>query len=153
MSQQRIVPGGNIETVTPGELSKLLADFNRAGHVAWGSGSIEKKMENWPVMGHHRQIRVNTAKGNNNLPVPANVYTDLFPLNLGRGGLSIINIGANPCFIFLATATDAQELNGAVASGYIASDGSWDGRIGHAQWCGAVSVLSVLGTTLVVAEL
>ena len=153
MSKQRVTPGGTIETVTPGELATIIQGLSRAGHVAWGSGSIEKKMENWPVMGHERQIRVNTAKGTDNLVIAANVYTDIFPLNLGRGGLSIINIGANPCFIFLATASDAQQSNGAVASGYVATNGDWDGRIGRAEWCGAVSVLSVLGTTLVVAEL
>ena len=150
--KQRVQAGGTLDIATKEEIAELLRDFGKSGHVAFGNDRIERIQENWPVMGHRRQIRVKSTHGSNNVVIAANAYTDIFPANHGRGGLSIINIGANPCFVFLGTAEEAQEQNGAIASGYIAANGDWDGKIGNAEWVGPVSVLSVLGTTLVTAE-
>jgi hypothetical protein len=150
--RQTVRHGATIETVTPAELADFLRDFSRAGHIGYGSDRIEKKLENWPVMGHERTIRVNASHGNSSLGLVPNTYTDLFIQNAGRGGLSIINIGNNPCWIFGETAANAQN-NNVVPSGYLfANGGAWDGRIGRAEWVGHVSALSVLGTTLVLWE-
>ncbi|MDE2101939.1 MAG: hypothetical protein KGL39_32130 [Patescibacteria group bacterium] len=152
--RQKVHAGGTLEVATPDEIAKLLREFAKSGHHAFGSAKIEKELENWPVMGHQRQIRVPMTHGTNNFLLPANAYTDVFEPNAGRGGLSMINIGANPAFVFLTSADEARQMNGYVASGWLAANGgAWDGRIGDGQWVGEVSALSVLGTTLVLAEI
>lgn len=149
MARQKIVPGGEIEVASPAELAELLREYARSGHHAFGSGSIERKRENWPTMGGQREIRVTMARGNYNLTVAAATYTDLVAANDGRGGLNVQNTGSNPCYVFLTTARFAQDQNGVVAAGYLApSGGAWDGRFGDAEWVGDVSVYSTLGTTL-----
>lgn len=150
--KQKIVHGAVLDVATYNELAELLQKFGESGHVAFGSDSIERELENWPVIGGRRQIRVAKTRGDNGFVVPVNQYTDLLDQDAGRGGLSIVNIGANPCFVFLTDAQTARDQQGHVASGYLAANGgAWDGKIGNAEWVGKVSVLSVLGTTLVFA--
>lgn len=153
MSEQKVKPGGTIRTATVEEIAELLQEFGQATHIAFGADRIERTLENWPVIGQQRKVRVGAMHGTNNFVVAAATYTDLTDANHGRGGLSIINIGANPCFVFLSKAQDAQAAAGAVASGYLAANGgAWDGKLGDAEWVGPVSVLSASGTTLVWAE-
>lgn len=153
--KQRIVHGAEIDAVTKDEIADLLRDFASSDHVAFGGDSIERTQRDWPVKGHKRQIRVNASRGTDNFTVPAgaNVYTDLLPEEHGRGGVSLVNIGANPCFVYLADAQTARDRAGAIAAGYMAAGGTWDGEISDWLWVGPVSVRSVLGTTLVVAIL
>lgn len=151
--RQKLILGKEIDAATKEEVAELLRDFARSGHVAFGGERIEKTLENWPVMGHKRQVRVSNLNGGNNIIIPDSVYTDVLQANNGRGGLSLINIGDNPCSVFLTPATIAEDLDGAVAAGWLfASNGEWDGRIGRAEWTGPVSVFCNGGTTLVVAE-
>lgn len=151
--KQKVVPGGTIDTVTEGEIAKLLREFAAAGHVAFGGDSIEKRLDDWPVKGHSRIIRVGRTSGDSNLALVANAYTDVLPQDAGRGGLSLINIGANPAFVFLATAQEAKDRSGKLATGYLFAGGSWDGKISDQLWVGPISVQSVLGTTLVLGTI
>lgn len=151
--KQRVHAGGTIDTVTTDELATLLQEFGRSGHIAFGSGSIEKELDNWPVMGGRRQIRVVMAHGTNNFIVAANAFTDIVPANNGRGGINIVNKGANEVDIFLATAVQAKDQAGAIACISLAAGASWDGRISGSKWVGDVSCLSVVGTTLAIAEI
>lgn len=149
-----MIAGGQIETVTPDELDKALTEYGKASHIGYGADSVERVVRNWPVQHHERKIRVRNSHGTNNFAAIAATYLDLFPPNHGRGGLSVINIGANPCYVFLTTAAEAKDAQGAVASGYLfANNGTWDGKFGNGEWVGPVSVYSALGTTLVIGEI
>lgn len=154
MSRQRVVAGGQLEVVTPGELAEILQAWSRSSHIGFGNGKIEKTLRNWPVVGHERIIRIRNQHGNPNLVIPASPNpVDIFPSNDGRGGLSIVNIGANPAIVFLDTAAEAAQNESNIACGYLfANNGTWDGKFGNAEWLGPVSVLSALGTTLVTGE-
>lgn len=120
--------------------------------IAFGGGSQEQRLENYPVAGRTRVVTKGHGRGQRQLAIAAAAWTDLVPKNAGRGGLSLINIGANPCWVFLATAGAAQ--NDGVFSGYLFADGGeFDGKITHELWCGPISLYSPLGTTIVWGEL
>lgn len=85
--------------------------------------------------------------------VPANTATNVAYHAIGRVAGSIINAGANPCYLYLASAGD---VNGNVANIpvlYLTAGGSWDFRITNVLWVGHVTALSALGTTLAVANI
>lgn len=147
--EQKIRPGGTIETVTREEIAELLQEFSSSQRVAFGGDSIERTIRDWPVKGHERVIRADSTRGDSNLVIAAAMYVDIVDQNAGRGGLSLINIGANPSFVYMVNAKTAQEQNGKVATGYLAPGASWDGKISDELWVGPVSVQSPLGTTLV----
>lgn len=123
---------------------------SQPAHIAFGASSMEEQLDNYPVMGAKRSIA--PYRGNGGLiTVPASANPmDLLPNDAGRGGLSLINTGANPATVYLARAGDAAQ--GGVPTGYLsANGGAWDGKISSELWCGAVSVVSVAGTTLALA--
>ena len=151
--RQLVKPGGHIDAATRDEIAELLTRFARSSHHAFGSDSIERTLENWPVIGHERKVAVNRSRGDSNLVLGAAVYFDLVDNEAGRGGLSVINIGANPCFVYLTDAQTAQGQNGKVAAGYMFPGGAWDGKIGNETWVGKVSLQSPLGTTIVWAAI
>lgn len=116
-------------------------------HLATGSAQTPQKLENWPIPGHFRYVTPYRGNGGN-LVLAANAFVDVQEGDPGRMGLSLINTGSNPAFVFGARAGDAE--NGGVPTGYLTgTGGSWDGRISGELWCGPVSVQSPLGTTLV----
>lgn len=151
--KQLIKHGATIETATISEIADLLRESSTSEHVAFGGDSIERTVENWPVVGHERKVRATRTQGDDNLVIAAATYTDVLDQDMGRGGLSMMNIGANPCFVYLAAARDAKDRSGKVAAGYLAPGASWDGRISDQMWVGPVSVRSVLGTTLVLGAI
>lgn len=133
---------------------KLLEALNsKPTRIGWGGGrNQQEKLENWPIGGQDRILTPFKSRGSANLVIAPATYTKILPTNGGRGGISLINIGANPCFIYLANTGDAQ--TGAVGAGYLfPNGGDWDGKITHELWCGPVTAYSTLGTTLVLAEI
>jgi hypothetical protein len=120
--------------------------------LAYGGLPVDSKLQNYPVPGIDRVIAKNKTRGNSGLVLTANSFVDVLPNNSGRSGLSLINIGTNPAFVYLSKAGDALESPG-IATGYLFATGVWDGRISDELWCGPVSAMSLLGTTLVLAEL
>lgn len=116
-------------------------------HLATGSAQTPQKLENWPIPGHFRYVT--PYRGNGGLiAATAGVFQDVAEGDPGRMGLSLINSGANPAFVYGARAGDAE--NGGVPTGYVGPNGgAWDGRISGELWCGPVSIQSALGTTLV----
>lgn len=157
MSRQRVVAGGHIDTVTPDEMAALLQEFARSGSHAFGSGQVERKRENWPTLGGVRDIRAigPVPHGAVAQAIAAGAYVDIIPANDGRGGLNVQNVGAaNPAYVFLTTAAQARDLNGAVAGYFLAPNGgAWDGRYSGSRWVGDVCVWSLAGTNIAWGEI
>lgn len=147
--RQRIAHGSVIDAVTTEELQQILKEFSRAGHYALGADTIERDLRDWPVEGHDRRIAVNRSHGGE-IALGANAYVDVVPQENGRGGISISNIGANPCFIYLTDANKVSQQNGVgVPTRYLPAGAIWEGEISKETWIGPISVKSVLGTTIV----
>ena len=146
--RQRVNPGDHIEAVTPIEFAKLLTKYAESGHVAFSSEPIEHDIGNWPTVGSERKLKTGRTRGDSDTTMPANVYSDLVDADRGRGGLTVTNLGASSVLLFLATAAIAQERGGKVASIYLTTGKSWDGKVGDALWVGPVSVLGTSPVTL-----
>ena len=129
-------------------IHELLASSGRS-RVAFGGAGMQQTLENWPITGQNRTIVVARALGGGLIAVPNNVYTDLLPPDPARVGMSVLNYGSNPVFVFLAKAGDTQSTNGAGTDvlWLNSGGGSWDGKISSELWCGAVCVFCPVGTT------
>lgn len=149
--KQVVKHGATIDAVTADELRDILRESATAEHVAFGGDSIEKQVRDWPVKNHDRKVRATKLQGDDNLALGAGQYVDLLPQDRGRGGVSIVNGGANPCILYLVIAQTAQEQQGKVAAVYLPVGGSWDGTISKQPWVGPVSARSAVGTFLVLA--
>lgn len=132
-----------------GEIRELLENLQTSPtRVAFGGSYTEQRLANWPVSGHQRIVARGRVHGGTQV-LPAAAYTDLMSRDAGRGGLSIVNTGVNPVYVYLAPAGDAQ--NGGTPTGWLTGGGDWDGKISDELWCGAVSVQSPLGTSIALA--
>ena len=121
-----------------------------------GGSPVPFELKNWPVRGRARSLLTDKrSMGHDNFVVPATTAsaTDLTSYAPGRVGGSIVNSGANPCFFYLARAGAVVYQQGGIASGYLTTAGSWDFKWSGAIWCGPVSVISPLGTTLTWGQL
>lgn len=110
----------------------------------------------WPVPNGIRDILSDQRQhGHDNLVVPAgtSVATLVCSPNPGRLGGSIVNSGNNPVFFYLADPRLVTYQAGGTASGQLTPSGSWDFRgFTEGPWCGFVSAISPLGTTLTWGE-
>lgn len=123
-----------------------------AMEVVVGGAPNDRKVFDSPVPGKARMaISDRRASGNDGLSIvaaaPAVLVVQALP---GRLGGSIVNSGSNPVTLYLCEPNRAAT---GVAALWLASNGgAWDFRLGNAMWGGAVSAISTLGTTLVVAQ-
>lgn len=150
---ERIEP----EPRAPKEITGLLAEIARLlsadqSNLSVGGLRIGTVIGNSPSWGMRRRIiSSGRAFGNDNFAVPAATPTQLCGHNAGRIGGSIVNIGTNPCFVYLCDVGEVNYQNGGGKfCGWLgAQGGSFDFLLADKVWCGPVSVQSPLGTTLV----
>lgn len=133
-----------------GRIVDQLETNSTSTDLAFGAAGMEEVIENWPTSGQRRRVVVSKQQGQL-ANIPATTYTDLLDADPGRGGLSIVNSGANGTYLYLARAGDAQQGGAGVL--YIGALGTWDGRISGRLWAGAVSAYSPTGTTLAIATI
>lgn len=127
---------------------ELLETNSTDTDLAFGGAGMDEHVDNWPTAGGMRLV-VQSRQQGVNVAVPAANYQDLLGGDPGRGGLNIGNSGTNSALLFLARAGDAEQGGSAVL--YLPAAAQWDGRISGRVWCGPVSVLSALGTSIAVA--
>lgn len=145
-----------IHRTTERHVSKLeevrLLLENTALEVAVGGSPNEREVHDSPVRGKTRlSISDRRVTGNDGLTLTAAAAALLVVPELpGRLGGSIVNSGANPVTLYLSAPGRAQ--TGVGALWLAANGGSWDFRLGNVLWCGPVSAISALGTTLVFAQ-
>lgn len=146
---------GLLQQIAAG-IAELVHDSNtQRAHLAFGGGPMERVLQNWPIQGEDRRIVGGRPAGglySVNAWTQGNPASPVLDYDEGRGGLQIINTGANPCYLFLVAGGDAA--TGGAPTMYLASGGagSWNGKMTDELWCGPVSAGGVGGpTTLAVA--
>ena len=139
-----------------GSLQELVDDANtQREHLAFGAGAMERVLENWPIQGEARRVVGGKPAGGLyavGAYTAGSRATDVLDYDAGRGGLSVINTGTVPCYVFLTAAGDAA--TGGAPTLYLAANGSgtWDGKVSEQLWCGPISAGGIGGaTTLAVA--
>lgn len=115
--------------------------------VAFGGASIQETLNNYPVAGKKRVVT--SSRGRGGIFSATASVQDLVKFNSGRTALSLVNVGTVGCYVYLARAGEAS--NGGVFTGYIGPNGSWDGKVSDALWCGHVSVQAASGETTTLA--
>lgn len=156
MAKQRVQPGGTIDAVTHQELEEFFTRLARPrALLSLGGGTLEQLMDDMPVRGMLRHVTsFHRGDGNDNFVVPVAAYAQMLGPEPARIAGSVINIGANPAFVYLNTMDRVQNIpQGTVQGmpvGYLfANGGTWDFKLSNEVWCGPVTIYSVLGTTLV----
>lgn len=158
MAKQKIMPGGSLDIPTEEEIARMFAPARPRVVLGMGGATQEKIVDDIPMRGTRRQLTShNRGDGGDNFVVPAAAVVDLTDLTESRIAGTVINIGTNPCTIYLAKASRviAQGNPGTMAGGGIicgymfGTGGEWDFKLSNDVWCGPVSVWSLLGTTLV----
>jgi hypothetical protein len=159
MAKQRIFHGGTVDVVTPEEMAEILASQQPNLIIGMGGSEIEEVQPDLPVKGTLTQLTsFNRGDGSDNFVVSAAAFIQLCLHNPRRIAGTVQNIGANPCYFYLATLAKLTNTQfGAVsqvAVGYINGGGSgnWDFKLSNEVWKGPVCVYSPLGTTLVWGE-
>lgn len=160
MAEQRVHPGGTLDIPTPEELAQVFSrPYERVVLSLGAAGQIEKIIDDVPVKGLRTLATAwSRGGGSDNFIVPPAAMTQLCDFREGRLAGTIQNIGANPCFVYLAPLTDLARrgaqgsINGVIVGFMAANGGSFDFKLTNDVWGGPVCVYSVLGTTLVWGE-
>ena len=133
------------------EIRKLLE--GSVLQISLGGTPNDRLIYDNPIPGINRySLSDRRISGNDNLVIPAQTTpaTLVAPALPGRLGGSIVNIGANPCFVYAADlGRVVYQAGGIFTMWLVATGGSWDYRMGNALWDGPVVAISPLGTTLV----
>lgn len=159
MAKQRITPGGTIDVPTEQEMARMFAPAEPKIVIGMGGSQQEKLVDDIPMRGVRRLLTsFNRGDGSDNFIVPAAQIVDLCDFNGARIAGTILNIGANPVYVYLSTSqqvsTQGNPGGGMTGSGIIcgylfANGGNWDFELSRDVWCGPVSAYSTLGSTLV----
>jgi hypothetical protein len=106
--------------------------------------------KDFPTPGSQRWILHRTPDGRT-LALPTEL-TDVLPANVNRLGGTIVNSGAKPARLYLATVSTKNAGSAPVWLG--AEGGSWDFRLGNLLWSGSVCAIALGGaeTQLEVTE-
>lgn len=160
MAKQTVIPGQSIDVPTAEELAEVFRDpYVRVILSLGAADSIEEIHNDIPTKGV-RSLTTSWRRGggSDNFVVPAAQFVQLCDYRPGRLAGTIQNVGANPCFAYLAPVQDVRRvgaqgtINGFIV-GYMASGGgNFDFKLTNDVWGGPVTVYSVLGTTLVWGE-
>ena len=152
MAKQTIRHGATIDTLTPEELAEIFDKPRPNVVLGLGGGEVERLDEDTPMRGTRRQITsISRNEGSDNFPVAAATFVELCRHNPGRIAGSIVNVGTNPVYVYLAPIARLQAVGfgaATVFTGYLTPNGSFDFKLTNDVWCGPVTVYSVLGTTL-----
>ena len=159
MAKQRITPGGTIDAITQEEIAEIFQTPQRTNILCMGGGTIEEAKEDIPYRGYRSMVTShNRGDGSDNFTVPAAAIVELCDANVGRIAGTIINIGSNPVYVYMAKSSRVTPqgqpgggiTGGGIMCGYLfGNGGKWDFRISDQVWHGPVSVYSLLGSTLV----
>jgi hypothetical protein len=105
-----------------------------------------QELHNWPASGGLRKVVPARGIGSGIIAIASTSATDVLPADGGRAGLSLINYGNGPVFVYLCRAGDVSP--GARVLWVSGNGGSWDGKVSGELWAGAVSVaLAAAGST------
>lgn len=131
-------------------IRRLQNQGNEPASIAYGGAPTYQVLENWPVSGRKRIVMPYRGEGGLIAVAASPNATDLLPNNPARGGLKIVNYGANACFVYLTRAGDATPGSPVI---YIPAAGDWDGKVSGEVWCGPLAVQSTAGTNLTLAAI
>jgi hypothetical protein len=158
VARQRIMPGQEIDVVTPEELAEYATSRDPNIVLGLGGNQMEEEILDSPMRGTIRQLTSwRRGTGADNLIIPAAQFVTLCGHNPHRVAGSLINALANPVYVYLAALQDVQAMGfGAVSgvfTGVLATQWSnFDFKLTNDVWCGPVQLYSPLGTTVVWGE-
>lgn len=101
----------------------------------------------FPVEGSSRWILPRLATGGS-FEIPTAEIVKILRHNNRRLGGTIVNRGENDLTLFLAGPNMAKSVQGIGQIFLKSGGGSWDFRLGSLLWCGSVSGIALVGTTI-----
>jgi hypothetical protein len=104
----------------------------------------EMILDQFPVAGSKRVLVNRTGNGTDGLAVPTTGVL-AFAANEARLGLTIVNAGTSPLFLYLSD----QARKGVPCIWLAANGGAWDGRLGNLDWAGNVFAVAQGSATFI----